>query len=106
MSHKLPILKETRPITQKKRKLGEERRKYVEVEVKTLWEVGFIKEVKYNTWLAKVVLVKKSSNQWKMSTNFTDLKKTCPKDAYPLLNINGASGHQVLHFLDTYSGYN
>lgn len=36
MSHKLPILKETRPITQKKRKLGEERRKYVEVEVKTL----------------------------------------------------------------------
>jgi len=39
-----------------------------------------------------------------------DLKKACPKDAYPLPNIDqlvdGAVGNKVLSFLDAFSGYN
>nr|KYP65729.1 Transposon Ty3-I Gag-Pol polyprotein [Cajanus cajan] len=45
-----------------------------------------------------------------MCTDYTDLNKACPKDAYPLPNINrlvdGAAGHRFLTFLDAYSGYN
>ena len=73
-------------------------------------KANFIREVRYSTWLANVVMVKKSYGKWKMCTNYTNLTKTCPKDAYPLPNINrlvdGASRFQVLSFLDAYSGYN
>jgi len=45
-----------------------------------------------------------------MCTDFTDLNKACPKDAYPLPSIDwlvdGASRHNFLSFLDAYSGYN
>jgi len=110
MSHKLAIFKEARPVAQKKRKIGEERRRAVKEEVKKLERVGFIKEIKYTTWLANVVMVKKASGKWRMCTDFTDLNKACPKDAYPLPSIDrimdGASGHNFLSFLDAYSGYN
>ena len=45
-----------------------------------------------------------------MCTDYNDLNKACPKDVYPLPNIDklvdGASGFQVLSFLDTYFRYN
>jgi len=45
-----------------------------------------------------------------MCVDFTDLNKACPKDSYPLPNIDAlvdsASGCKVLSFLDSFSGYN
>jgi len=45
-----------------------------------------------------------------MCTEFMNLNKACPKDAYPLPYIDrlvdGAFGHNFLSFLDAYSGYN
>ncbi|XP_052728478.1 uncharacterized protein LOC128195277 [Vigna angularis] len=110
MSHKLALFREARPVAQKKRRLGEEKRAAVAIEVKKLLEADFIREIKYTTWLANVVMVKKMSGQWRMCTDFTDLNKACPKDSYPLQSIDalvdGASGFHVLSFLDAYSGYN
>ena len=45
-----------------------------------------------------------------MCIDYTNLKKTCPKDSYPLSStdclVDGAVGHHVLSFLDAYSRYN
>jgi len=45
-----------------------------------------------------------------MCTDYTDMNKACPKDTYPLPNIDrlvdGASGQEIMSFLDAYSGYN
>jgi len=45
-----------------------------------------------------------------MCIDYTDLNKACPRDPYPLPNIDrlvdGAAGNKVLSFLDAYSGYN
>ena len=45
-----------------------------------------------------------------MCVDYTDLSKACPRDAYPLPNIDrlvdGAARNKVLSFLDAYSGYN
>jgi hypothetical protein len=45
-----------------------------------------------------------------MRVDYTDLNMACPKDAYPLPNIdyliNNASGFKTLSFMDAYSGYN
>jgi len=70
----------------------------------------FVKEAKYTTWLANIVMVKKANGKWWMCTDYTNLTKACPKDAYPLPSIDrlvdGAADHRMLSFLDAYLGYN
>lgn len=61
--HKLSTFKEARPMTQMKRKVGEEKRKTAKVEVDKLLQVGFIQEACYTTWLMNIVLVCKSNNK-------------------------------------------
>nr|KYP66646.1 Retrovirus-related Pol polyprotein from transposon 297 family [Cajanus cajan] len=108
--HRLAIHKEARPLAQSKRKVGGERREALITETQKLLNAGFIREVRYTTWLANAVLVKKISGKWRMCVDYTDLNKACPKDSYPLPSIDrlvdGASKHALLSFLDAYSGYN
>jgi len=107
--HKLSIHKEARYVSQKKRKLGEERRLAAKEKAEKLLDVGFIVEAHFMTWLANVVLVRKASGKWRMCVDYTDLNKACPKDAYHLPSIyrlvDGAAGNKVLSFL-AYYGYN
>jgi len=55
-------------------------------------------------------MVKKANGKWRMCTDYTDLNKVFPKDAYPLPSIDrlidSAMGHKILTFLEAYSGYN
>ncbi|GAU31520.1 hypothetical protein TSUD_332960 [Trifolium subterraneum] len=110
ITHKLAIMPNFKPVSQKKRKLGEERREAVDEEVAKLKAAHFIEEIKYPEWLANVVMVKKNNGKWRMCVDFTDLNKACLKDPYPLPSIDklidGASGCKVLSFMDAYSGYN
>nr|KYP75309.1 Transposon Ty3-I Gag-Pol polyprotein [Cajanus cajan] len=110
LCHRLAVCRDARPVAQKKRKMGDEKRKAANAEVKKLLQAKFIREVTYTTWLANVVLVKKPNRKWRMCTDYTDLNKACPKDVYPLPCIDrlvdGASGHSIFSFLDAYSGYN
>nr|KYP74057.1 Retrovirus-related Pol polyprotein from transposon 297 family [Cajanus cajan] len=108
--HRLAVHKEARPVAQRRRKVGGERREAIVSETQKLLNAGFIREVRYTILLANVVLVKKNSGKWRMCVDYTDLNKTCPKDSYPLPSIDrlvdGASGNALLSFLDAYSGYN
>ena len=55
-------------------------------------------------------MVKKANGKWHMFIDYINFNKACPKDAYPLPNIDrlvdGASSFQLLIFLDAYSRYN
>jgi hypothetical protein len=58
-----------------------------------------------------VVLVKKkTTGKWRMCVDFTDLNRACPKDSFPLpridLLVDSTSGHELLTFMDAFSGYN
>ena len=72
--------------------------------------IEFIREVYYPGWLTNVVMVKKANGKWRMCVDFTDLNKACLKDSYPLPLIdqlvNSTTGHQLLSFIDAFSGYN
>ena len=57
-------------------------------EVRKINEARLINEIKYPIWLANVVMVKKYRGKWRMRVNFTDLNLACPKDPYPLFNID------------------
>jgi len=108
--HRLSIFKEARYVSQKKRKLGEERWLATKAEATKLLDAKFIGKACYTTWMANVVLVKKPSCKWRMCIDYINLNKACPKDAYPLPNIdrlvNDVVGNRVLSFLDAYSRYN
>ncbi|GAU16859.1 hypothetical protein TSUD_368080 [Trifolium subterraneum] len=104
ITHKLSISPANKPVVQRKRKVGEERRAAITEEVAKLKEAGFIEEIKYPTWLANVVMVKKANGKWRMWVDFTDLNKAYSKDLYPLSNINrlidGASGATYQRLID------
>ncbi|RDX98462.1 hypothetical protein CR513_18614, partial [Mucuna pruriens] len=68
--------------------LGEKKQKATKEETNKLLVAGFIREVQYTTWLANVVMVRKSSGRWWMYTDYTDLNKACLKDSYQLPNTD------------------
>ena len=55
-------------------------------------------------------MVKQANGKWRICVYFTDLNKACPKDSYPLscidLLVDSTAGHQLLSFMDAFSGYN
>ncbi|GKA25872.1 reverse transcriptase domain-containing protein [Tanacetum coccineum] len=54
-------------------------------------------------------MVKKSDEGWRMCVDFTDINKACPKDCYPLPEIDwkieSLLGFRLKCFLDVYKGY-
>lgn len=92
-----------KPIKQKRIALNTERYEAIKKEVDKLMKTGLIRLVLYPTWLAKVVLVKKSNEEWRVCVNFTDLNKVCPKDSFSLSKIDqlvdSTVGSEFLQFL-------
>nr|XP_025641265.1 uncharacterized protein LOC112736143 [Arachis hypogaea] len=110
MSHHLAVKPGTRPVAQRRRKMSQERAEEVARQTASLLEAGFIRELDYSTWLSNVVLVKKHSGKWRMCVDYSDLNKACPKNCFPLPNIDAlvdaAAAYRYLSFMDAYSGYN
>jgi hypothetical protein len=110
MVHQLNVDPSCRSVKQRRKTFAPEQNQVIANEVQKLLKAGFIKEVDYLEWLANVVLVKKANGKWRMCVDFTDLNKACPKDCFPLPRIDQlvdlTSGHELLSFMDAFSGYN
>ncbi|XP_013725779.1 uncharacterized protein LOC106429577 [Brassica napus] len=106
-THELNVDPTFKPIRQKRRKLGPDRSNAVNKEVDRLLGAGSIAEVRYPEWLANPVVIKKKNGTAILSP---DLNKACPKDSYPLPNIDllveSTAGNEMLTFMDAFSGYN
>ena len=87
-----------------------ERYQALKDKVDKLLACDFIKESFYPFWLANPVLVKKPNGKWKAYVDFIDLNKACLKDSFSLPRIDqlvdATLVHQLLSFMDAYSGYN
>ena len=94
----------------KEERLGNEKRLAAKEEAEKLLSVGFIREARYTTWLANVVMVTKPNGNWRMCVDYRNINSACPRDTYPLPNIDRlvdrAADHKIMSFLDAYSGYN
>ncbi|GJW73742.1 hypothetical protein Tco_0133112 [Tanacetum coccineum] len=86
--HKLNVRKSCQPVRQKKRGQVAERNIAINDEVSKLVTAGIMREVHYHDWLSNPVMVKKSDGSWRMCVDFKDLNKACPKDGYPLPEID------------------
>ncbi|EXB53021.1 Transposon Ty3-I Gag-Pol polyprotein [Morus notabilis] len=90
--------------------MNPERYEALKEEVDKLISNGFIREAHYPSWVSNPVLVTKPNGMWRTCVDFSDLNKVCPKDGFPLPQIdqmvNDTAGHEMLSFMDAYSGYN
>nr|XP_025638546.1 uncharacterized protein LOC112733717 [Arachis hypogaea] len=68
MSHQLAVNPKAKPVAQRRRKMSADRAAEVKRQVQALLEANFIRELPYTTWLANVVLVKKSNEKWRIAT--------------------------------------
>lgn len=54
-------------------------------------------------------MVKKSTRSWRLYVDFTNLNAVCPKDSYPLPNIDNlidrSLGFEIFNVMDAYSRY-
>ncbi|KAL8115462.1 hypothetical protein AgCh_022089 [Apium graveolens] len=110
ITHKLNVDPSRKIVKQKKRNFAPERQEAIKQEVEKLLEAGFIEEIQFPEWLANPVMVKKANGKWRMCIDFTDLNDACPKDCFPLPRIDtlidATAGHEMLSFMDGFSGYN
>ena len=78
--------------------------------VNKLIEARFIHEMKYPTWIANIVPVRKKNGQLRIYVDFPDLNEVYPKDDFPMsvleLMIDSTTGHEALSFIDCIAGYN
>ncbi|GJR29264.1 reverse transcriptase domain-containing protein [Tanacetum coccineum] len=107
--HRLNMREGCQLIRQKKR--GQEAERNIEInnEVSKLVAAGIIREVHYHDWISNPVMVKKHDDSWRMCVDFKDLNKACPKDGYPLLEIDwkveSLCGFSFKCFLNAYKRY-
>jgi hypothetical protein len=109
IEHHLKIHPDARPVQQKPWKQSIEWQNFIHEEVRKLLQAGFIKEVYHLVWLANPVVVPKANGKLRMCIDYTNLNKACPKDPYPLPQIDqivdSTSGCDLLSFIDAYSGF-
>ncbi|KAK4400573.1 Retrovirus-related Pol polyprotein from transposon opus [Sesamum angolense] len=107
--HRLNVDPQAKLVKQKKRSFGIEHTRIIEEEVEKLLKVGYVVQVQYTKWLSNVVVVPKVAGKWRMCMDFTDMKKACPKDPYPLpwidFLIDSTAGCSLFSMMDAYQGY-
>ncbi|GKD85799.1 hypothetical protein Tco_1356953 [Tanacetum coccineum] len=86
--HRMNVREGCSPVRQKKRGQTADRNQAIHEEVGKLLEAGIMKEVHYHDWLSNPVMIKKHDDSWRMCVDFKYLNKACPKDGYPLLEID------------------
>ncbi|GMP78570.1 hypothetical protein CsSME_00034472 [Camellia sinensis var. sinensis] len=108
--HRLNVIPLARPVKQGVRFYKPEVELNIKDEVVKLLGAGFIKPIQHPTWLSSIVPVIKKNGQIRVCVDFRDLNKSCPKDEFPLPNIDtlidSAAGHHMFSFMDGFSGYN
>ena len=108
-SHKLNVIPLANHVRQKVRHFHPDPHQIILIKVENLLRASFIKEVKYPEWLANVVVVPKKGGKWRVCMDYTDLNEACPKESFPLPQIDqivdASTMHGMLLFLDAFSGY-
>ena len=78
--------------------------------VQKLLAAGFIKPIQHSRWLSNIAPAKKKNGQIRDYIDFRNLNKACPKDEFPLPNmdllIDSAIGSVMFLFMDSFNEYN
>lgn len=108
--HHLTTDPNVKPVMQKLWKMHPRIALSVKAELKKILEVKFIRPIDYSEWISNIDPNSKLDKSIRVCTDFWDLNKACPKDDFPLPNINIlvdlTTGHEMLSLVDAFLGYN
>ncbi|GJW32019.1 hypothetical protein Tco_0052051 [Tanacetum coccineum] len=88
IKHTLNVNLSIPPMAHKRRVVVTEKSRAVRNEVKEWVKAGIVRPVKYPTLISNLVLVNKVDDTWKMCIDFKNINVACPKDYYPLPEID------------------
>ena len=108
--HHLNISLEVKPIKQKLKKMHPHIALLVKAELEKLISTNFISFLPYASWISNIVPISKKNGSIHICNIFQDLNKACPKDDFPLPNINTivdvTIGHFIFSLMDGFLRYN
>ena len=82
----------------------------VKVELEKLLGAKFIRAIDYAEWISNIVPVSIHEKTIQVCTDFRDVNRACPKDDFPLPNIDMivdmTVGYQIYSLIDGFFGYN
>ena len=108
--HHIVVDPKIKPIWQKICKMHPNVALLVNKELENMLDEKVIHPIDYLEWISNMILVTKPSSDIRICTNFRDLNKACPKDDFPMSNIDMivdlTAGHEILSLMDEFSGYN
>ena len=82
----------------------------IEKEVKKLLDAKIIVPLRYSSWVANLVPVRKKNEEIRLCVDFRNLNRSSLKDNYPLPKIEQilqkVVGAQRISMVDGFSGYN
>jgi ribonuclease HI len=110
IEHKIPLKEEARPFRQKLRQINPTLLPVMEREVKKLLDAQIIVPLRYSSWVANLVPVRKKSGEIRLCVDFRNLNRSSRKDNYPLPNmehiLQRVTGASRISMIDGFSGYN
>lgn len=84
IEHKIPLKPEEKPFQKKLRRINPIILPTIEKELKKLLDAHIILPLRYSTWVANLVLVRKKNGEIRLCVYFQNLNKSSLKDNYPL----------------------
>ena len=82
----------------------------VKEELEKLISTNFIWPLAYASWISNIVPISKKDGSIRICINFWDVNKACPKDDFPLPNIDTivdlTLGHSMFSLMDRFLAYN
>jgi ribonuclease HI len=110
IEHKIPLKEDARPFKQKLRQINPTLLPVMEREVKKLLDAQIIVPLRYSSWVANLVPVRKKSGEIRLCVDFRNLNRSSRKDNYPLPNmehiLQRVTGASRISMIDGFSGYN
>lgn len=83
---------------------------FVKDELEKFLNVGFIYTIDYSEWMSNIVLVSKHEKSIRVCIDFQDINKACPKDNFPLPNIDMivdmTTRYEIYSLMNAFFGYN
>ena len=110
IQHKVPLKSNVKPFRKKLRRINPALFPVIEKEVKKLLDAEIIVPLRYSSWVANLVLVRKKNGEIRLCVDFRNLNRSSLKDNYPLPKIEQilqkVVGAQMISMVDGFSGYN
>lgn len=110
MVHNIVTYHDINLFKQKPRKFNQSQSILIKNELKNIFKDHLIKLIHYPKWAYNMVCVSRSNHGIRICMEFCDLNKECPKDDFPLPNIDilvdNNTRYEILSLMDSVSSYN